>query len=181
MSTYTDTPLSPGEWSFLASLLSLVAEQFAYKTCTDFALDASIEHKAIVAAAIERVGVAGDWGDEDASWQDYVADVMAADEQIITFMDWMADHLAARCHAIASCEGPAITSAELALIADMLSVAREDHDDAEALGLVPDAIETTHENRAILARISSEDTRPPGQETRVPFKAALIHFEERCR
>ena len=35
MST-TNTPLSPAEWSFLSTLLALVAEQFSYKSCTDY-------------------------------------------------------------------------------------------------------------------------------------------------
>jgi hypothetical protein len=129
-------------------------------------LDPSAENKAIVAAAIERTGQPG--------WEDYAAAVMAEEEQIVIFMDWMAEHLAARCleHAL--------SGAELAMVGDMLEVAREDHDDAEDLGLVPHAIEATDENRAILALISDPATRPPGHENSVPFKAALIYISERC-
>lgn len=180
MSTPARTPFSPQEWALLAYLLGAVAEQLSYRSCVDYPLDASAEHKALVAAAIERVGTSGDWADEDASWQDYVAAVMAEDEQIVTFMDWMAGHLGARCRALADGSGAPMERAELALIADMLDVAREDHDDAEALGLVPYAIETSDENRGVLADISDEQSRPPGQETSVPFKAALIYFAQRC-
>ena len=77
--------------------------------------------------------------------------------------------------------GAPITGVELALIADLLDVAREDHDEAEELGLVPYAIEATVQNRAILAAISDEESRPPGQETSVPVKAALMHFSQRCQ
>lgn len=174
------TPFSPAQWSLLASLLATVAEQFSYKSCTDYPMQATDEHKAIIAAAIERAGQGGDWGDDDATWQDYVAAVMAEDEQVVTFMDWVAGYLGERCEALAGNSGAPMNRAELALIADMLSVAREDHDEAEALGLVPYAIETTDANRAVLAAIFDAGARPPGQETSVPFKAALIYFEERC-
>lgn len=181
MSPPAHTPFSLQEWALLAYLLDTVAEQFSYKSCVDYPLDASAEHKAIVSAAIERMGNSGHWGDEDASWQDYVAAVMAEDEQIVTFMDWMAGHLGARCQALAADGGVPMNSAELALIAELLDVAREDHDEAEALGLVPHAIESNAGNRAILGQISDEQSRPPGQETSVPLKAALIYFAQRCR
>jgi hypothetical protein len=166
MSTSTTSPMSSSELAFLGTLLAMVAEQFSYKSCTDYALDPSAEHKAIVAAAIERIGQPG--------WEDYAAAVMAEEEQIVIFMDWMAEHLGARC------QEHAPSGAELAMIVDLLEVAREDHDDAEDLGLVPHAIEASDANRAILAQISDEATRPPGHENSVPFKAALIHFSERC-
>jgi hypothetical protein len=180
MPANTAATFSPSEWSFLATLLKQVADQFSYKSATEFALEASAANKAMVAAAIEQVGVSGDWADDDASWQDYVAAVMNEDEQIVAFQDWMAAHLATRCAATATLSATPLNAAELALCAELLDVARDDHDDAEPLGLVPHAIETSADNRAILAKISSEETRPPGQETSVPFKAALIHFAERC-
>jgi hypothetical protein len=166
MPTSTFPPMSPSELAFLGDLLAMVAEQFSYKSCSDYPLDPSAENKAIVAAAIERTGQDG--------WEDYVAAVMAEEEQIVIFMDWMAGHLAA------CCAERALRGAELAMVADMLEVAREDHDDAEDLGLVPHAIEASDANRAILAQISDEATRAPGQENSVPFKAALIYFSERC-
>ena len=166
MPTSTSLPMSPGEQALLAHLLDLAAEQFSYKSCTDYPLAASAANKAIVAAAIERAAEDG--------WQDYVAAVMAEDEQLVIFMDWMAAHLGARCRE------QALSRAELAIAADMLDVAREDHDEAEELGLVPHAIDVTNDNRAILNQISDAATRPPGQETRVPLKAALIYFVERC-
>ena len=181
MPTSTTPSISSDEWDFLATLLALAAEQFSYKSCADYPLDATDEHKAIVAAAIEGAGRSGNWGDEDASWEDYVAVVMAEDEQIVAFIDWMAAQLAARCQALAGGVGAPMTAAELALIADLLDVAREDHDEAEELGLVPYAIEATVRNRAILAAISDEASRPPGQETSVPVKAALMHFSQRCQ
>jgi hypothetical protein len=162
----TSTPMSSSELTFLSHLLAMVAEQFSYKSCSDYPLDPTAENKAIVAAAIERTGQDG--------WEDYAAAVMAEEEQIVIFMDWMAEHLGARCHEAA------LSGAELAMIADMLEVAREDHDDAEDLGLVPHAIEASDDNRAVLALISDEATRPPGHENSVPFKAALIYFSERC-
>ena len=180
MPATNNAPFSSSEWTFLSRLLAMVAEQFAYKSSTDFALEASDEHKAIVAAAIERAGVSGNWGDDNATGEDCVAQVMDEDAQIVTFMDWMAEHLAARCATRAAGAAAPASGAELALMAELLDVAREDHDDAEGLGLVPHAIDMTGDNRAVLASISSEDTRPPGQETRVPFKAALIFFGERC-
>jgi hypothetical protein len=179
MSTSTTSSISQGEWSVLAELLALVAEQFSYKSSTDYPLAPSDEHKAIVAAAIERVGRAGDWSDDAASWEDYVAAIMAEDTQIIAFMDWMAEHLAARCQ-LAAAGAEHLSDAEMALIVDMLEVAREDHDEAESLGLVPYAIEQTAANRAVLAQISDETTRPPGQEAQVTVKAALLYFAERC-
>lgn len=166
MPTSTSPPMSSGELAFLGDLLAMVAEQFSYKSCTDYPLEPSAKNKAIVAAAIERAGQDG--------WEDYVAAVMAEEEQIVIFMDWMAGHLAARC------AEHALSGAELAMVADMLDVAREDHDDAEDLGLVPHAIEASDANRAILAQISDEATRPPGHENSVPVKAALIYFSERC-
>lgn len=181
MPTSTTASFSPAEWDFLATLLALAAEQFSYKSCADYRLDATDEHKAIVAAAIERAGKSEDWGDEDASWQDYVAAVMAEDDQVVAFLDWMAGHLAARCQALAGGVGAPMTGVELALIADLLDVAREDHDEAEELGLVPYAIEASVGNRATLAAISDEASRPPGQETSVPVKAALMHFSQRCQ
>jgi hypothetical protein len=171
--------MSQGEWEVLGELLALVAEQFSYKSSTDYPLPATAEHKAIVAAAIERVGRSGDWSDEDASWEDYVAAIMAEDTQIVTFMDWMAAHLAVRCKQAAAGADP-LNAAELTLITDMLEVAREDHDEAESLGLIPYAIEQTVSNRAVLAQISDEATRPPGQEAQVTVKAALMYFAERC-
>jgi hypothetical protein len=98
----TTTPFSPGEWTFLSKLLALVAEQLSYKSSTDYPLDANDGNKALACAAIKHAGLSGDWGDEDASWEDYVADVMAEDDQLVTFMDWMAAHLAVRCEALAA-------------------------------------------------------------------------------
>ncbi len=181
MSTTTATPFSAAEYSILGHLLALIAEQFSYKSDTQYALDASGEHKAIVAAAIERVGVSGDWGDDESSWESYVAAVMEEDEQVVTFMDWMADYLSARCTDLAVGSVAAMTRAELALIAELLAVAREDHDEAEALDLVPYAIETTADNGAVLAQIVDEQSRQPGQENSVPLKAVLFYFEERCQ
>ncbi len=172
-------PLSPAELSFLALLLGLVAEQFSYKSRTDYPLDATDDNKALVAAAIEHVGLSGDWGDEDASWQDYVADVMAEDDQIVTFMDWLTAHLAARCQALAGGTGAPLNGVERTAIVDLLGVAREDHDEAEAMGLVPHAIASGDENRAVLAQVSPEETRAPEQANSVPLKAILIYFAER--
>jgi hypothetical protein len=166
MPASTSTTMSSSELTFLGHLLAMVAEQFSYKSCSDYPLDPSAENKAIVAAAIERTGQDG--------WEEYVAAVMDEEEQIVIFMDWMAEHLGA------CCRERALSGAELAMVVDMLEVAREDHDDAEDLGLVPHAIEASDANRAILAQISAEATRPPGHENSVPFKAALIYFSERC-
>ena len=178
MST-TNTPLSPAEWSFLSTLLALVAEQFSYKSCTDYPLDATDANKALAAAAIEREGLSGDWGDEDASWQDYVADVMAEEDQLVTFMDWMAAHLAVRCEALGAGTGQPINEAEQSAIVELLGVALDDHDEAEAMDLVPYAIEAGDENRAILAQVSPEENRSPEQATSVPLKAILMYFSER--
>lgn len=174
------SPPSPGEWSLLGTLLALVAEQFAYKSSTDFPLAASDENKAIVAGAIERVGHGGDWADDDATWEDYVAQVVAEEDEIVTFMDWMAGYLGARCQAVAAATGAPLGRGELALIVVMLGVALEDHDEAEESGAVPFAIEESDDNRDILARICDPQSRPPGQENSVPLKAVLIHLTERC-
>lgn len=174
------TPMSSSECLFLATLLGTVADQFSHKSCTDYLLAPSADNKAVAAAAIERAGLAGDWGDEDASWEDYVAAVMDAEDDVTTFMDWMAAHLGARCAALARGEGAPLNGAELRMIAEMLGVALEDHDDAEALGLVPYAIDEDDGNRAILAQVSDVETRPPGQETSVPFPAVLMYFVDRC-
>jgi hypothetical protein len=169
------TPLSTSETALLGTLLGTVAEQFAHKSCTDYTLEASAANKAIVAAAIEQAGTSGDWGDDDASWQDYVAQVMDADDAVTTFMDWMAGHLAARCRSRVPLNG-----AELSIVAEMLGVALEDHEEAEALGLVPYAMQESAENRDILALISDVESRPPEQETSVPFQAVLMYYIERC-
>ena len=178
MST-TNPPFSPGEWSCLATLLALVAEQFSYKSCTDYPLGATTDNKALACAAIECAGLSGNWDDEDASWEDYAAAVMAEDEQIVTFMDWMAAHLAVRCQALAAGTGEPLNGAARAAVAQLLCVAREDHDEAEAMGLVPHAIESGDENRAVLAQVVPEDARAPGQASSVPFKALLIYFAQR--
>ncbi len=182
MSTTTAPPFSAAEYSVLGHLLALVAEQFSYKSDTQFSVAASAEHKAIVAAAIERIGLSGSWGDDETGWETYVAAVMEADEQIVTFMDWMADFLSARCHRLAAGAGAGapMTAAEQALVAELLAVARDDHDEAEALNLIPYAIDVTADNRAVLATIFDEQSRQPGQENSVPLKAALRYFEERC-
>ena len=171
---------SPDEWSFLSTLLALVAEQFSYKSCSDYPLDATAENKALAAAVIERAGLSGDWGDEDASWEDYVADVMAQEDQIVTFMDWVAAHLAARCRQLADGTGQIMTGAEQAAMADLLGVALDDHDEAEAIGIVPYAIDMDADNRAVLAHVSPEATRAPEQAASVPLKAVLIHFAQRA-
>ncbi len=180
MSTSVQAPFARGEWSFLATLLGMVAEQFAHKSCTDFPLAATAENKAIVSGAIERAGRGGDWGDDEATWEDYVCQVMAEEDEIVALMDWVADYLAARCRAVADATGAQLNGDEMGLVILMLDVALEDHDEAEESGVVPYAVEESDENRDILARISDKDTRAPDQETRVPLKAILMHFMERC-
>lgn len=173
------TPLSPGEMSLLSTLLALLAEQFSYKSCTDYPLDATTENKALAAVAIEHAGTSGDWGDDEATWEDYVADVMDEEDQFVTFMDWMAHYLAVRCQALAAGTGTPVNGAERTVIVELLGVGIEDHDEAEAMDLVPYALEADDANRAVLARISPEKTRPPGQATSVPLKAILMYFSER--
>ena len=175
----TTPPFSPAEWHFLGTLLALVAEQFSYKSCSDYPLDATDANKALAAAAIERAGRSGDWGDDNASWEDYVAAVMVEEDQIVTFMDWMAAHLAARCLLLAAGTGAPMNDAERAVTAELLGVALDDHDEAEAMDLVPYAIEADIDNRAILAQVSPEENRPPDQAGNVPLKAILIYFAER--
>ena len=171
-------PLSPRELSLLVTVLALLAEQFAHKSCTDFPLDASVDNKALACAAIERAGRAGDWGDAEATWEAYVANVMDEDDQIITFMDWMADYLAARFLALAAGKGAPMNDAESAVLIELLGVALEDHDEAEAMNLVPHALPVDAAHRAVLAEIFPEDTRPPGAAG-VPLKAILMYFSER--
>lgn len=172
-------PLSSQEMSLLATLLALLAEQFSYKSCTDYPLEATDENKAVAAGAIERAGTCGNWGDDATTWEDYVAGVMDQDDQFVTFMDWMADHLAVRCQALAGGAMTPMNGAERAVIVELLGVGIDDHDEAEALDLVPYALDADDTNRAVLAEISPEQTRPPGQAASVPLKAILIHFSER--
>ncbi len=47
------------------------------------------------------------------------------------------------------------------------------------MGLVPHAIASGDENRAVLAQVSPEETRAPEQANSVPLKAILIYFAER--
>ena len=180
MATPVNPLFSTAESSFLAKLLSLVTEQLTHKSSTEFALAPSAANKALAAACIEQAGRAGEWGDDAPDWLAYIAYMLESDDDVVTFMDWMSAYLATRCQALAAGSGAPLNVAELAVTAELLEVARDEHDEAAALDLVPHAIDVDDANRAILVQIWNPDFRPPGQENRVPMTMILAHFAQRC-
>jgi len=118
---------STEELMVMADLLDSAADEFAERSCTDFVTEATPQNKAVAAAAIEYFAKTEEWGDEDAEWEDYVADVLEAQLEVHFFIDWMSRYLAQRCKQVAlDKSSAALSRAELMLVGEMLNIAADD-------------------------------------------------------
>ena len=116
-------PLSPFEREFIAELLSTAADESTDRSCNDFPLPLSDEHKAIAIASIRHMEQTG-WEDEQPA-QTFIDDVQASTEQVVAFDNWLAPYLAQRCK---TAQSP-LSAVEIGVIAELLVAQADTHDD----------------------------------------------------
>ena len=121
--TPTHTASTQADLGALAARLESAAEEFSDHSCNDFTLVANPDNQAIVLAALKFIEAGGDY-EED--WDDFAADVRAAEDEIAFFDNWLMAYMAHRCRELASGRaGAPLSEAEGAVIAELLGLVDE--------------------------------------------------------